>query len=159
MGIIPQDSFIFTGSIRANLDPKKLHGDEDLWDVLRETQLAEVVIDMGGLDKEIKPDSLSVGQNQLLCLARAVLHNAKVVCIDEATANLDEKTDQLIQITIQNHFKNSTVITIAHRIQTVMKCDRVLVIDKGMVVECDEPEKLLENPDSFFSRLSHESYN
>uniref|UniRef100_A0A0A9XHY7 ABC-type xenobiotic transporter n=2 Tax=Lygus hesperus TaxID=30085 RepID=A0A0A9XHY7_LYGHE len=158
MGIIPQDPFIFTGTVKANLDPLGFHSDAELWNVLMKTRLTQAVKSVGGLDAVIKSDSLSVGQNQLVCLARAVLHHAKVICIDEATANLDEETDRIIQQTIRTCFKQSTVITIAHRVRSVIDSDRVLVLGDGKILEFDTPNALLQKTDSFFYALANEGY-
>jgi ATP-binding cassette subfamily C (CFTR/MRP) protein 10 len=97
--------------------------------------------------------NFSVGQKQLICLARAILHNAKVLCIDEATANVDRETDRQIQQTLRSAFRKSTVITIAHRVQTILDCDRVLVMQDGQVAEFDQPDNLLAEPHSLFSQL------
>ncbi|KAL1117649.1 hypothetical protein AAG570_003964 [Ranatra chinensis] len=122
--VIPQDPFLFEGTARANLDPHGRHQDVDLWDALRKTHLVDVISLLGGLDAVLKRDSISVGQRQLLCLARAVLHSASVICIDEATANVDVETDRLIQETVRTCFRRSTVLTIAHRVRTVLDSDR-----------------------------------
>ncbi|KAF6211149.1 hypothetical protein GE061_014264 [Apolygus lucorum] len=158
MGIIPQDPFIFTGTVKANLDPQGSHSEAELWSVLMKTRLTEAVKSVGGLDAVIKSDSFSVGQNQLLCLARAVLHHAKVMCIDEATANLDEETDRIIQQTIRTCFKHCTVFTIAHRVRTVIDSDRVIVLGDGKILEFDTPNALLQRTDSYFYALANEGY-
>jgi ATP-binding cassette subfamily C (CFTR/MRP) protein 10 len=113
----------------------------------------------GGLDGQLEEQGkeLSAGQRQLLCLARALVSNAKVICVDEATASIDMETDELIQNTLKKDFVNSTVITIAHRIDTVISCDRILVMDRGRVREYDTPHKLLRDHNSLFYAIFTES--
>ncbi|XP_034739863.1 multidrug resistance-associated protein 7 [Etheostoma cragini] len=155
LAIIPQDPFLFSGTIRENLDPCGRHSDQQLLDVVDQCHLSSVVNRMGGLDAEVgeRGRSFSVGQRQLLCLARALLTRAKVLCIDEATASVDQKTDNLLQETIRETFQDMTVLTIAHRINTIMDCDRVLVMHAGKVVEFDTPAALCQTDRSIFQRL------
>ncbi|XP_034043776.1 multidrug resistance-associated protein 7 [Thalassophryne amazonica] len=155
LAIIPQDPFLFSGTIRENLDPCGKHPDQNLLEVLDQCHLSTVVQRMGGLDAEVgdRGKSFSVGQRQLLCLSRALLTQAKVLCIDEATASVDHKTDRLLQQTIRETFQDKTVLTIAHRINTIMDCDRVLVMHAGKVVEFDTPAALCQTDDSIFHRL------
>uniref|UniRef100_A0A8C2WI91 ATP-binding cassette, sub-family C (CFTR/MRP), member 10 n=1 Tax=Cyclopterus lumpus TaxID=8103 RepID=A0A8C2WI91_CYCLU len=147
LAIIPQDPFLFSGTVGENLDPCGRHSDRQLLDVVAQCHLGPVVERMGGLDAEVgdRGKSFSVGQRQLLCLARALLTEAKVLCIDEATASVDQKTDKLLQRTIREKFQDRTVLTIAHRINTVMDCDRVLVMHAGKVAEFDTPAALYPN--------------
>lgn len=155
LAIIPQDPFLFSGSVRENLDPCGSHPDHSLLDALRHCHLELLVSRMGGLDAEVgdRGRCLSLGQRQLLCLARALLTKANVLCIDEATASVDQQTDRLLQETIRDKFRDKTVLTIAHRINTIMDSDRVLVMHAGKVVEFDAPAALLQNDRSLFHRL------
>ncbi|XP_071395438.1 ATP-binding cassette sub-family C member 10 [Centroberyx affinis] len=155
LAIIPQDPFLFSGTIRENMDPCGRHPDQHLLDILDQCHLRSVVDRMGGLDAEVgeRGKSFSVGQRQLLCLARALLTQANVLCIDEATASVDQKTDKLLQQTIREKFQDKTVLTIAHRINTIMDSDRVLVMHAGKVVEFDTPAALCQTDQSIFHRL------
>ncbi|XP_072319130.1 ATP-binding cassette sub-family C member 10 [Eucyclogobius newberryi] len=155
LAIIPQDPFLFSGSVRQNLDPCDRHSEQQLQDVLEQCHLSATVHRIGGLDAEVgeRGKSFSVGQRQLLCLARALLTQAKVLCIDEATASVDQKTDKLLQQTIRETFRDKTVLTIAHRINTILDCDRVLVMGAGQVLEFDSPSVLCQNESSMFHRL------
>ncbi|NXA10146.1 MRP7 protein, partial [Sapayoa aenigma] len=155
LAIIPQDPFLFSGSIRENLDPQGKRTDAELQEVLEQCHLWDAVTRMGGLDSELgeRGKSLSVGQRQLVCLARALLTQAKVLCIDEATASVDEKTDQLLQQTIRQRFADRTVLTIAHRLNTILDSDRVLVMQAGRVAELDSPTHLSQKDGSLFQHL------
>ncbi|PNJ89192.1 ATP-binding cassette sub-family C member 10 isoform X8 [Pongo abelii] len=159
LAIIPQEPFLFSGTVRENLDPRGLHKDRALWQALEQCHLSEVITSMGGLDGELGEGgrSLSLGQRQLLCLARALLTDAKILCIDEATASVDQKTDQLLQQTICKRFANKTVLTIAHRLNTILNSDRVLVLQAGRVVELDSPATLCNQPHSLFQQLLQSS--
>ena len=158
MSVITQNPILFTGSLRMNLDPFKKYADKELWGALEEASLKAMVENLSNqLNEEIKEcgSNFSVGERQLLCLARALLKRSKIIIMDEATANVDYKTDQLIQETIRTKFKNCTVITIAHRLNTIIDYDRVLVLENGQVVEYDKPDILLQNEGGQFSRLYH----
>ncbi|KAJ8938531.1 hypothetical protein NQ314_011454, partial [Rhamnusium bicolor] len=159
MFCIPQDPFLYSGSIRENLDPLGEFRENEIWSALGKVNLVGTIKQLGGLENNVDGAgyNFSVGQKQLICLARAVLHNAKILCIDEATANVDHDTDRLIQHTLRSAFRKSTVITIAHRIQTILDSDRVLVMDEGRIVEFENPETLLADPSSQFGQLvNHE---
>uniref|UniRef100_A0A8C5X3B7 ATP-binding cassette sub-family C member 10 n=1 Tax=Malurus cyaneus samueli TaxID=2593467 RepID=A0A8C5X3B7_9PASS len=155
LAIIPQDPFLFSGSIRENLDPQGKRTDAELHEVLEQCHLWDAVTQMGGLDSKLgeRGKNLSVGQRQLVCLARALLTQAKVLCIDEATASVDQKTDQLLQQTIRQRFADKTVLTIAHRLNTILDSDRVLVMQAGRVAELDSPAHLSQKDGSLFQGL------
>ncbi|CAL1534987.1 unnamed protein product [Lymnaea stagnalis] len=153
--IIPQDPFLFSGTVRMNLDPTNSYSDADVWSAIGRCHLHSCIDQMGGLGAVLaqKGREFSVGQRQLLCLARAMLTKAKVLCIDEATASVDMETDNLIQTTIRHEFRESTVLTIAHRIHTVLDSHRVLVLKDGRVAEFASPGDLLQNTNSLFYNL------
>jgi ABC-type multidrug transport system fused ATPase/permease subunit len=156
LSIIPQDSQVFEGTIRQNLDPLGVHTDDRLWRVLEMSHLKEHVLAMdGGLDATLAEGgtNLSAGQRQLMCLGRALLHKSSILVLDEATASVDVQTDKLVQETIRSAFKDHTIVTIAHRLNTILDSDRVLVLDRGKVAEFDTPHNLLQNPDSLFFSL------
>lgn len=148
ISIIPQDPILFTGSVRKNLDPFSDHKDAELWEALEEVQLKSAVLEMPeGLETKLSEggSNFSMGQRQLVCLARAILRRNRVLILDEATANVDPTTDGLIQETIRKKFSDCTVLTIAHRLNTIMDADRILVLDAGRIMEFDEPHILLQN--------------
>ncbi|SPP86203.1 probable multidrug resistance-associated protein lethal(2)03659 isoform X2 [Drosophila guanche] len=151
ISIIPQEPVLFSGTMRYNLDPFDEYKDEKLWRSLEEVKLKEVVADLpSGLQSKITEGgtNFSVGQRQLVCLARAILRENRILVMDEATANVDPQTDGLIQTTIRNKFKDCTVLTIAHRLHTIMDSDKVLVMDAGRVVEFGTPYELLTLSDT-----------
>ncbi|XP_067459760.1 ATP-binding cassette sub-family C member 4-like isoform X2 [Thunnus thynnus] len=156
MSIIPQDPVLFTGTMRKNLDPFRQHTDEDLWNALQEVQMKAVVEELPNKLEMVLTESgsnFSVGQRQLVCLARAILRKNRILIIDEATANVDPRTDSLIQQTIRDKFQECTVLTIAHRLNTIIDCDRILVLDAGRIQEYDEPYVLLQNQDGLFYQM------
>ncbi|XP_054155816.1 ATP-binding cassette sub-family C member 3-like, partial [Oppia nitens] len=158
--IIPQEPILFSGTIRFNLDPFGQFSDDHLWTVLDQSHLKEfVAANDRGLDWSVAEsgDNMSVGQRQLICLARALLRNTHILILDEATATVDIETDALIQQTIRQEFSSSTVLTIAHRINTIMDSDRVLVLDSGRVAEFAEPDSLLANKLSIFYTLASDA--
>nr|QJQ50001.1 ABC transporter family C protein ABCC2 [Ostrinia furnacalis] len=156
ISIIPQEPVLFSATVRYNLDPFDNYSDDDLWRALEQVELKDAI---PALDYKVSEGgtNFSMGQRQLVCLARAVLRSNKVLVMDEATANVDPQTDALIQKTIRQQFTDCTVITIAHRLVTIMDSDRVLVMDKGQAVEFDYPYVLLSNPDSHLNFLVRET--
>ncbi|KAK9456107.1 P-loop containing nucleoside triphosphate hydrolase protein [Dipodascopsis uninucleata] len=159
LAIIPQDSQAFEGTIRDNLDPAHIHDDTELWDVLELSHLRNHVNNMeGGLDARVAEagSNLSVGQRQLMSLARALLTPSKILVLDEATAAVDVETDKVIQETIRTEFKDRTILTIAHRLNTIIDSDKIIVLSAGKVAEFDSPRKLLDNDKSMFYSLCKE---
>merc|ERR1711871_251960 len=155
---IPQTPWLFSGSIRANVDPFHQRSDEDIWNVLDEVQLKSV-FDKEGLDFELAEagGNLSVGERQLVCLARALLSQRSVITLDEATANVDHVTDRLIQDTVRSKFSGKTLIVIAHRLNTIIDSDLVLVLDSGRLVESGTPHELLCRDGSVFSSMCRDT--
>lgn len=156
IGCIPQDPFLFTGSVRYNLDPTGNCTTSQLWSVMEQVQLKPLVESMPeGLEHMVKEggSNLSVGQRQLLCLARALLQKKKIIVLDEATANVDFATDRIIQDTIKYQLKEQTVLAVAHRLDTILDYDRVVVIEKGKVVETGQPRILMLQENSMFGSL------
>ncbi|KAJ3193061.1 Multidrug resistance-associated protein 1 [Irineochytrium annulatum] len=160
LAIVPQESFLFTGTIRENLDPEELAADDAaLWSALEKVTLKEVVAGMGrGLDAAVNEEgsNFSVGQQQLICLARALIRGSKVVILDEATASVDMELDEVIQRIIMTEFADCSVITIAHRINTVINYDKILVLEKGSLAEFGSPKELLSNESSIFFQLAND---
>jgi len=155
--IIPQDPVLFSGTLRMNLDPFSAYSDQQIWAALEQAHLKTYVTDLDlGLQHEVQEggENLSVGQRQLVCLARALLRKTKVLILDEATAAVDLETDDLIQATIRKEFADSTVLTIAHRLNTIMDYDKIMVLDKGLLVEYDTPNNLLEDESSIFHGMA-----
>ncbi|NXB58887.1 MRP1 protein, partial [Struthidea cinerea] len=152
LNIIPQDPILFSGTLQSNLDPLGKHSDLELWEVLDLCDLKDFVQSLPKkLLHEISEggENLSVGQRQLVCLARALLRKTKIVVLDEATASVDMETDNFVQSTIKREFHNCTVLTIAHRLHTVMNSERVLVLDAGRILEYDTPQNLLQQKGAF----------
>lgn len=159
VAVIPQKPFIFNDTLRRNLDPWEQHTDDEIWAVLEKVQLRSTVGSRGSLDEVLQlvitegGHNLSVGERQLICLARALLQKAKIILLDEATANIDYLTDRMIQNVIRKEMTECTVLTIAHRLDTVLEYDRIMVLEKGEIVEFDQPDVLLQKRDGFLSEL------
>ncbi|XP_060646274.1 probable multidrug resistance-associated protein lethal(2)03659 [Drosophila nasuta] len=156
ISIIPQDPVLFSGTLRYNLDPFENQSDDELWQALDSVKMKSFVAALnGGLSYRLHDagGNFSMGQRQLICLARAILRHSKILIMDEATANVDPDTDQLIQEAIHTRFANCTVLTIAHRLHTVMDSDRVMVIDTGRVVELGHPYELLQQRNGHLYRF------
>uniref|UniRef100_A0A5S6R647 ABC-type xenobiotic transporter n=1 Tax=Trichuris muris TaxID=70415 RepID=A0A5S6R647_TRIMR len=155
LGIISQDPFLFSGTIRENLDMKGEYTTDHLLKTIESCGLGDLVEQLGGLDYHVEEGgaNLSVGQRQLICLARAFVMKKKIVCIDEATSYVDLDTDARMQRLLRSTFANATVLAIAHRVRTVLSCDRVFVMEDGCIVEFGVPADLVRNPASKFRSL------
>jgi len=174
LAIIPQDSQVFEGTMRDNLDPASIHDDVELWKALELAHLKDHVKAMeGGLHAKITEGggNLSSGQRNLMCLARALLTPSRILVLDEgtlphiseglriATASVDVETDKLLQETIRSEFADRTILTIAHRINTIMDSDRILVLSAGKVVEFDTPENVnIPSPPLHARATTHPGY-
>ncbi|XP_075152571.1 ATP-binding cassette sub-family C member 10 [Haematobia irritans] len=153
IGLIPQEPFLFEGTIRENLDPRGAHYDSEIWHAITNCSAATYLVQsVGGLDGKLDRGgiNLSAGQKQLLCLARALLKNSKVVCIDEGTSNLDEDSEFAMHQAIRSSFKSSTVIFIAHRLHGLHSMDRIIVVDQGEIKEQGTPQELAQDSNSVF---------
>ncbi|XP_067011704.2 probable multidrug resistance-associated protein lethal(2)03659 [Anabrus simplex] len=159
ISIIPQDPVLFSGTMRKNLDPFDEYPDSKLWEALQEVELKDALHEDYGLQTRVAEGgcNFSVGQRQLVCLARALIRNNKILMLDEATANVDPHTDSLIQTTIRDKFRECTVLTVAHRLNTIMDSDKVLVMDSGRMVEFDHPHILLQNSEGYFYKMVQET--
>ena len=149
--VIPQDPTLIEGTLRENLDPSGKYNDDELIFNINIIGLA-YLLNEKGLDFEIKEDgkNLSVGEKQLICMVRAILRKSKIIIMDEATSSVDYNTEKLIQKTILNTLKGSTILTIAHRIKTILEYDRIFVLDKGELIEEGSPNQLIELKGSFY---------
>ncbi|KAF9560470.1 ABC transporter [Agrocybe pediades] len=178
LAIIPQDPLLFSGTLRSNLDPFNLHDDVTLWDALKRAHLVEsskhtsmitnedetpsgthTPTNRFTLDTVIEDEgaNLSVGQRSLVSLARALVKNAKVIILDEATASVDYETDRKIQDTISYEFQDRTILCIAHRLRTIISYDRICVLDAGQIAEFDTPLNLYEKSDGIFRGMCERS--
>ena len=157
--VIPQDATMFTGTLRFNLDPEGVCDDDEIIALLRRAELGDILDgDPKGLEQAIKENgqNLSSGERQLVCICRAILRKSRLVLLDEATANIDIVTEERIQRLITEEFKDATMITIAHRLQTIIASDRVMVLSFGRIAEFDSPAALQADPESDFSKLCEE---
>ncbi|XP_026508351.1 multidrug resistance-associated protein 1-like isoform X2 [Terrapene carolina triunguis] len=157
LNIIPQDPVLFSGTLQSNLDPFGKYSDHELWEAVELCDLKNFVQSLPKkLLHEISEggENLSVGQRQLVCLARALLRKTKILILDEATASVDMETDNLVQSTIRREFHNCTVLTIAHRLHTIMDSERVLVLGSGRIIEFDTPHNLLLQQGVFSKMVS-----
>jgi len=172
LAIIPQDPVLFQGTIRTNLDPFHEYDDLHLWESLRRAHLVEgdlptatpsesqeKMMSRFTLDQSVDDEGLnfSLGQRQLLAMARALVRKARIIVMDEATSSVDFETDTKIQDTIKREFKDATLLTIAHRLRSIINYDRIVVMNEGMAAEFDTPLHLFDNEEGIFSSLCHRS--
>ena len=156
MSIITKEPILFMGSLRMNVDPFLNHTEKEVWEVLEKCHLKSWV---ESLPKQLYQDladcgaTLGPSERQLISFARALLHKSKIIVIDEASSTVDYRTDRLIQEVIRTWFVGSTVITIPHRLSTIIDYDRVMVLDRGKIVELDKPEVLLKRDAGYFAHL------
>ena len=157
ISVLSQSPVLLSGTLRENLDPLEKHGNYELWKVLEDVEMKELVESLEGqLDYELlaKGENLSVGERQLICLARTLLQKNKIVILDEPTASVDPNTEEKIWTTVRDKLKNSTVITIAHRLNTIKDCDIILVLKEGEVAEMDTLDTLLSREDGIFYNMA-----
>lgn len=156
LGIIPQDPVMFSASVRFNIDPFSKYTDAEIWEALDAVTMKSFVESLPNkLDELVAEggDNFSAGQRQLICIARVLLRNPKIIVLDEATASVDNETDVLIQRMVRERFKNSTVLTIAHRLHTIVDADCILVLDNGKVIESGSASDLLAKEEGPFKTL------
>jgi ATP-binding cassette subfamily C (CFTR/MRP) protein 1 len=156
LSIIPQDPVMFSNTVRYNIDPFGVATESEILEVLEKVHLSDVINALpNGLDEQVAEggENFSQGQRQLLCIARSLLRKPKILVMDEATASIDNATDAAIQLMIRENFKDATVLTIAHRLNTILDSDRILVLDDGKIVEFDTPDKLRKKQDGIFKSL------
>ncbi|XP_052429631.1 ATP-binding cassette sub-family C member 5-like [Carassius gibelio] len=156
LSVIPQEPVLFIGSVRSNLDPWDQYTDAQIWEALEKTHIKDMVSQLpNSLHSEVTDngENFSVGERQLLCVARALLRHSKILLLDEATAAIDTETDRLIQDTIRTSFRGCTSLVIAHRLNTVLNCDRIMVLDQGQIWEFDTPSNLLADENSRFRAM------
>ena len=166
ISIVPQEPFLLEGTLKTNLDPLNLYTESEIDEVLKNVKLYEMLEHdiankdtiFNGINTEIKEygNNLSFGCRQLLCVARAILRKSKVIILDEATSSVDQKTEDIITNAVDSMFKDSTVITIAHRINTVKSCDRVIIMDEGEIIEVGNPDLLIKDTNSKFYTLYYQ---
>lgn len=157
---IPQDPFLFTGNVRLNADPLSAYADNAIIAALQKVRLWDILVLRGGLDCDLDEAPLSVGQSQLFCLARAILrsnsaggNDHRLLLLDEATSNVDSENDALMQQIIREEFPEHTVLSVAHRLETIVNADLVVVMEKGQILEVGNPQRLLEQDESAFCML------
>lgn len=153
LNTLSQETFFLHGSVRENIDPLETASDERIIEVLRAVSMWDYFESRDGLDGDVEEEKLSHGQRQLFCLARAIIKPGRILIIDEATSSMDSETDELIQRVLRKEFEGRTIITIAHKLHTVLDFDRVLLLEKGRIVETGNPQELLETETSAFRAL------
>lgn len=153
LNTVPQDAFFLAGKLREDLDPFQFATDDRLIEVLRAVSLWDIFEPIGGLESDIEEELLSHGQRQLYCLARAVIRQSPILVLDEATSNVDADTDKAMQALLRSEFKDQTIISVVHKLQSVLDFDRVILLENGRMVESGNPKELLSTPGSAFLSL------
>ncbi|KAG8427479.1 hypothetical protein J3459_006657 [Metarhizium acridum] len=153
LNTVPQDAFFLAGKLRDDLDPFQLATDDRLIEVLRAVSLWEIFEPIGGLESDIEEELMSHGQRQLYCLARAVIRQSPILVLDEATSNVDADTDKAMQALLRSEFKDQTILSVVHKLQSVLDFDRVMLLENGRMVESGNPRELLSTPGSAFLAL------
>lgn len=153
LNTLSQETFFLQGTVRENIDPLETASDERIIEVLRSVCMWDYFELRDGLDGDIEEEKLSHGQRQLFCLARAIIKPGQILIIDEATSSMDSETDELMQRVLRKEFEGRTIIAIAHKLHTVLDFDRVMLLEKGRVVETGNPQELLETETSAFRAL------
>lgn len=148
-----QETFFLHGSVRENIDPLETASDERIIEVLRAVRMWDYLDLRDGLDGDIEEEKLSHGQRQLFCLARAIIKPGRILIIDEATSSMDSETDELMQQVLRKEFEGRTIIAIAHKLHTVLDFDRVMLLEKGRIIETGNPQELLATETSAFRAL------
>jgi ATP-binding cassette subfamily C (CFTR/MRP) protein 1 len=159
LSIIPQSPVLFKGTLRAYMDPFNEFEDEKIWAAFAKVHLTDMISNLDGkLMHELSEngENFSVGERQMLCMARALLNKSRIVIMDEATASIDHATEKKLQEMINRDFSEATVLTIAHRLATVLDSDRIMVLSDGKVVEFDSPKKLVKKEKGVFYQLAKE---
>lgn len=152
LAIIPQDPILFSGTIRSNLDPFDEYKDEEIWEALDKSDLKKSITSLNMITSS-SHSTFSAGEKQLVCLARAILRKAKIVILDEASSNMDHETDVLLNKCVKENFSDCTIFTIAHRLQSILECDKVLVLERGQLKEYDNPKTLLNKKTGHFYNM------
>jgi ABC-type multidrug transport system fused ATPase/permease subunit len=159
--IIPQDPCLFQGTLKYNIDPLNKYSNEEILNVFQKIGFDYIINkNPKGFNMEVAEGgtNLSVGEKQLICISRAILRKTKIIIMDEATANIDYETESIIQKAIGEIMNDATIITIAHRIKTIIKYDKILVLDKGVLMDFDSPEELLKKKEGIFYELYNKSH-
>lgn len=153
ISVIPQHPFLFKGTIRQNIDLFDTKSDEDIWQAFDDVRLKEFIDELPlKLETDLSNalEVFSVGQKQLFCLSRVLLYRTKIIILGETTSNIDHRTDQFIQEIIRSKFKKETIITIAHRLNTLADYDKIVVMDKRKISEIGSPQELMEKKGKFY---------
>lgn len=152
ISIIPQDPITFSGTVRSNVDPMGEYSDEEIWNTLQKIHLNTII---PTLSTHIEDINFSTGQRQLISVARTIIKKNKIVVLDEATANMDPETEDMVHKIIKDNFSNCTVLIIAHRLQSILDCNKVMILDRGQIIEFDSPKVLMGNSRSSFHQMLH----